>query len=432
MPGTTHDPVTATITSATDPPTPLPRLIGAILASQIGALTGLLTPLTLLLTLQLTRISGDGAAAAFGLVSGLGALFALFANPLAGRISDRTSARFGRRRTWILTGGISGALVLFALAFTTEVWQVAAVWCAVQTLFNFQQAATSALLADQVPVNRRGTVSGLIGAATLSIPVALAIVSAISVPAFQWAAVATGSAILAVVATVLIRDPQPSGAATRPRLGLVELLKSFWLNPRRHPAFGWAWVVRFLLTCGFASGTYNAFLLMDRFGFSSDDVGAQISLLSLVSIGLLGTAAIAGGLLSDRFGRQKPFVILGGVLAAAGLCVLALAPTLTVVYLATIVLGLGSGIFLAVDTALCVRMLPAGENAAKDLAIINMANTLPQSVVPFIAPFLLHLGGFTALYLTLAGFCVLGAATVLRLPELGREGDPRWALITKY
>ena len=71
------------------------------------------------------------------------------------------------------------------------------------------------------------------------------------------------------------------------------------------------------------------------------------------------------------------------------------------------------------------------ENAGKDLAIINMANTIPQSFVPFIAPALLLIGSYSALYITLALFAVAGALLVLRLPELGNEGDPRWSLITK-
>ena len=49
------------------------------------------------------------ATAHLGLVSGVGALFALIANPLAGRLSDRTTSRFGMRRPWILGGALVGA-----------------------------------------------------------------------------------------------------------------------------------------------------------------------------------------------------------------------------------------------------------------------------------------------------------------------------------
>lgn len=412
--------------------TPLPRLIAAMLTSNIGALIALLTPLQLLLTLHLTTIAGTSAAAAFGLVTGLGALFALVANPLAGRISDRTAARFGRRRTWILTGGIAGALVVFALGFTTEVWQVALVWCLTQTMFNFQQAATSALLADQVPPLRRGTVSGFIGlAAALGPLLGLTAVSAISSPFVQWSVLAVIAAVLAVVAVLLLRDPQHRREPGEAGLGLVELAKSFWLNPWRHPAFGWAWAVRFLITCGYASGTYNAFFLIQRFGVAPGDVAGIVLGLSLLSVALLAVTSVIAGLVSDRLRRQKPFVIAAGVFAALGLAGMAFAPNVGFVFAATALVGVGTGLFFSIDSAMCVRVLPSSENAGKDFAIINMANTLPQSFVPFIAPFLLGLGGFTALYLVLAVFGLVGAAFVLRLPELGREGDPRWAVITR-
>lgn len=414
------------------PATPLPRLIAAMFSSNIGALIALLTPLQLLLTLQTTRIAGADAAAAFGFITGVGALFALIANPLAGRISDRTAARFGRRRTWILTGAIGGSLAVFAFAFTTEIWQVALIWCLTQTLFNFQQAATNALLADQVPTHRRGTVSGFVGLAGAVGPLAgIAAVSSLTDPIAQWGTVAAISIVLGIVAVFLLKDPQHTPGPEQAGLNLKQLLLSFWLNPRKHPAFGWAWLVRFLLTCAYASGTYNAFFLMDRFGISPEAVGGNVLVLSLISVGLLAVTSVVAGPISDRVRRQKPFVIAAGILAAAALVLQGFAPTIEIVYVAVAILGLATGLFFSIDSAMCVRMLPSAENAGKDFAIINMANTLPQSFVPFVAPLLLGIGGFSALYVTLAVIGIVGALLVLRLPEIGREGDPRWALITR-
>ena len=44
---------------------------------------------------------------------------------------------------------------------------------------------------------------------------------------------------------------------------------------------------------------------------------------------------------------------------------------------------------------------------------VTFANQLPTSIVPFIAPALLALGGFRALYLTLAVLGILGALTAV-------------------
>jgi MFS family permease len=55
------------------------------------------------------------------LVLGVGAFFALIANPLVGRLSDRTTSRFGQRRPW-LVGAVLGRLFGLALiAFVPSV-----------------------------------------------------------------------------------------------------------------------------------------------------------------------------------------------------------------------------------------------------------------------------------------------------------------------
>lgn len=425
-------PATAVTGQPAAPATPFPRLVSAMFSSTFGAFIALLTPLQLLLTLKVTSIAGHDAASAFGTITGVGALFALVANPVAGRISDRTAVRFGRRRTWILTGTLTGSLVVFAMAFTTQVWQVAVIWCATQAIFNFQLAATSALLADQVPAARRGTVSGITGvAATVGALVGIAAVSGISRPVLQWGIVAAISVVLGVLAVILLRDPRHPRAAGEAGLNPAELVKSFWLNPWKHPAFGWAWLVRFLITCAYASGTYNALFVMGRFGVSADKVGGVVVVMSLLSVGLLVAMSVIAGPVSDRLRRQKPFAVAAGVVAAGALVLMATASTLGEAYVAAAVLGVGSGLLYAIDTAMCVRLLPSIENAGKDLGIINLANTLPQSLVPFIAPFLLSLGGFPVLYVTLAVFGIAGALAVVRLPEIGREGDRRWAAITR-
>jgi MFS family permease len=422
----------------TRPRTPLGRLVPAIMASQIGFYIALLTPIQLLLTLRLTAIAGAaGAPAAFGIVTGFGALVALVFNPVAGRISDRTRLRFGRRRTWIVAGAIAGAAALLGISVTTQVWQIVVLWCLVQAAFNFQYAATNAIVADQVPPPRRGGVSGLVGL-TIAIGPLLGLTIANSVPAgssLQWQVVAIVAVVAALLAAVLLREfPAARGGSERAvRGGVVGALQTFWISPRRHPAFGWAWLVRFLITCAYASSSYNAFFLIQRFGVSTSAVGGIVLQLSLISVALLAVTSVVAGYLSDAVKRQKPFVAFAGVVAGAGLVLMAFAPALPAVFLATALLGIGTGTFFAIDLALCIRVLPSREDAGRDLAIINIANSLPQSVVPFIAPALLAIGGYSVLFGFLAALGLLGALAVIRVPEIGQEqgGPNRVAPLTR-
>ena len=77
--------------------------------------------------------------------------------------------------------------------------------------------------------------------------------------------------------------------------------------------------------------------------------------------------------------------------------------------------GLGFGIYVAVDLALVVDVLPDKDNAAKDLGVFNMAGALPFSIAPGIAPAILAVGGgsYGVLY-GVAGVCaIVGAVTIL-------------------
>ncbi|WP_433825039.1 MFS transporter [Actinoplanes sp. CA-015351] len=376
--------------AAADQRTSFGRLVAALIVSHVGCYVAIITPIQLLLTLRLTAIAGDAATSAFGLVAGFGALVALVANPIAGRISDRTVSRFGRRRAWILVGAVTGAATLAAISAATSVWQVVVLWCAVQVLLTFQAAATSAVVADQVPEGRRGGVSGLIGM-TIAIGPLVGLSLANGFPAgspAQWISVAVVTAGAGVVAAVLLRDTSalvtPGPVAGR-RRGYAVLVRTFWIDPRRYPAFGWACLVRFLVTCAYAGNTYYSFYLLQRFGVSQDRLGTLVLQLTLLSVVLIALASVVAGYLTDLVGRQKPFVVFSGVIAAVGLAVLAAAPSLGYVFVAAGLLGVGTGAFVAIDLAMCVRLLPSSADAGRDMAIAGIANSLPQSIVPFIA-----------------------------------------------
>ena len=74
----------------------------------------------LLLPLQIGQLAPGNKVVALSLFTGISVLIALVANPIAGALSDRTTSRFGRRRPWILLGGIFTAVSLFIMmqAFT--------------------------------------------------------------------------------------------------------------------------------------------------------------------------------------------------------------------------------------------------------------------------------------------------------------------------
>ncbi|WP_370941841.1 MFS transporter [Amycolatopsis sp. cg5] len=407
------------------------RLLAALVGTNAAAYIGTSVPISLLLVTHLTAIAGPAATSAFSLVTGIGGITGLIANPLGGRISDRTAARFGRRRTWILTAGLGAAILLVVMGWTTEVWQVALGWALITALIAFQLAASSALAADQVAPARRGTASGVVAFVALAGPVlGFALVSAVpALPWLQWGVVGVLSAAGVFMCVLLVRDPRHEAPHDEP--GLAMVLRSYWVNPRKHPAFGWAWVVRFLITAAWASNSYLAFVFTQRFGVPTEEVAGKILVLTLIGILCVAVTAWLTGWLSDRLQRQKPFVLGGGLVLAVGLVVVTFSPAIPVVYAGAGIMSLGYGTFLATDFALCLRMLPDPESAGKDFAVLNIASILPVAAVPFVAPALLAAGGFVVLFGALAVLGVAGAVSVLRLPDIGQEGQPGFAAMTR-
>jgi MFS family permease len=379
---------------------------------------GFFTPIQLLLPEQLEEIAGDkGKVGALGLVTGVGALVAVVATPLAGALSDRTTSRFGRRLPWLVGGTFLGALALFVLSRQSTVVGVLIGWAAAQAFFNAAYAGLTAEVPDHVPVEQRGTVSGWFG-----LPQAVGVVVGVALVTLFTTTVIAGYVLIAVVIVVLVlpfagvtRDPVLD-PADRPALSLA---RGWWIDPRRFPDFGWAWLTRFLISLGNALGTlYLLYFLRDKVHYEQLFPGksAEDGVLVLILIYAAGAVATAvgGGMWSDRTGRRKPLVIVSSLVMAAGAVLLAVRPTWTASLVAAALLGIGYGVYMAVDTALVTQVLPAAADRGKDLGIVNIANAAPQVLAPALAaPVVAGLGGYSTLYALTALVTIAGAVLVL-------------------
>jgi MFS family permease len=227
-------------------------------------------------------------------------------------------------------------------------------------------------------------------------------------------------AVGAVLLALRLPDRQ-LGAAERPAFGWTEFRTTFWVNPLRAPSFGWAWWSRLLLFLGVAAiQAYQAFYLIIVLHFAPDQVAGAVFVSTLVlTVAALVFAPIAGKV-SDRLGRRKPFVVAAAVVFAVGLALASFAQSFPAFLVAIGIVGLGQGVYMAVDIALVTQVLPDPANPAKDLGIMNLASTLPATLVPAVAPVVLAIGAsattpqnFTALFLFGAIAAVIGAVCIL-------------------
>jgi len=117
---------------------------------------------------------------------------------------------------------------------------------------------------------------------------------------------------------------------------------------------------------------------------------------------------------SDRSGRRKVYVIGASIVMACAALILVGTTTMQMAMVAALILGLGYGAYLAVDQALITQVLPRAEDRARDLGVINIANSAPQVLGPVIAAALVtSFGGYPALYAVTAVITLLGAAAVI-------------------
>jgi MFS family permease len=390
-----------------EPLAPVGKGFMALLAlSNLGLWMALFAPIQVLLAQQMEMIAPAGKEAALGWVTGIGALVSMFANPLFGALSDRTTSRFGRRHPWNLAGALVGAIALVMLGRQNTLAGVTLWWCVVQMALNAMLAALTAEVPDQVPVPQRAVCSAWFGVTQpLGVVVGTLIVTAVvSGIASGYAAVAA-SLLLCALPFLLWTRNTPLPREDRPPWQWRAFLAGFWISPRRHPDFAWAWLTRFLINLGNALATlYLLYFLRDKVRYETLFPGqtAEDGLLIVVLVYTAGVllAAFAAGVLSDRSGRRKIHVIISSVVMAVASLLLAFWPTWPMTVAAGALMGLGYGIYVAVDQALITQVLPAAVDRGKDLGVINIANSAPQVLAPAIAAVLVtQLGGYTGLFL---------------------------------
>jgi MFS family permease len=399
-----------------DPPPPvkgLTRLMRWIVPGNVGLflLWGAIP--SILLPQQISDQFGeDDKVRNLAIVATIGAFAAMIAQPVAGQLSDRTRSRFGRRAPWMIAGALAGALALVGLALAHTLVGIAIAWTLVQICFNFAQGPLSAVMPDRVPVARRGSFAALTGVGTM-----VGALGGQVVGSLFFDDVAAGYIVFAVIAVLglvlfnVFNPDYPSTDLVPEPFRLGEFLRGFRISPREHPDFFWAFLGRLLLYTGYFTVTgYQLYLLQDYFDVDKpDDIIPVLGVISLV--GILVATAISGPL-SDRIGRRKPFVFASSVVTGFAMIVPWVWQDLAAWMVMTFIAGLGFGMFQSVDTALMSQVLPSAKSFAKDLGVVNVAATLPQTLAPAVAGGIVLVFGYAALFPVGIVLSVLGALAV--------------------
>ncbi|WP_158298804.1 MFS transporter [Sphingomonas psychrotolerans] len=318
------------------------------------------------------------SAAALG-----GAGVASVANLVFGALSDRTLRNRGTRRPWILAG-----LVLLILAYALFHWssdaiQMLAAVGLLQIAINMMFAPVGAIMADEVPDAQKGLVAGLMGAAhPFSSLIAVGVtLQALGTQGMRYALMCAVIVLLVLPLLLFLRERRDSLPEPPPALRI-----------RRRADFARIWVARVLVQiAGNGLSTYGLFYFLAVLGqkipdkhhaeAASEGVAAIFAGVTIVALVL----TIAAGRLSDLMMRRKPFLAVAALVMAAGLAIMAAAPNWAVATLGFGAAISGMSVFLALQSALAMQLLPSPRHRGRDLGILNLTNTLPAMVAPLLA-----------------------------------------------
>ena len=144
---------------------------------------------------------------------------------------------------------------------------------------------------------------------------------------------------------------------------------------KNHSSFIW-WIVNrlFFLAAITSLQGFLLFFMMYAFSVTSEQAASLTkNLLYIVGIFTL-LSALPSGWLADRIGHKR-LVGLSGIMAAAG-CTLLLGtiwvPNLSLIYVAGLILGVSTGLFMTANWAMGTNLVPP-EEAGRYLGISNLA-----------------------------------------------------------
>jgi MFS family permease len=369
----------------------------------------------LLLPYQLSEAGSDGATT-LGLTTLIAIAASAAVQPLAGHWSDRVG------RLPVAAVGTFVAIVGLGLMLQPDAVLPGMVLAL--TGVGVAQAGQQALLPDLVPAVGRGRGGGLksafdVGGAFIGF-VALAAVLGNGDP---------GAAVGVLGATLVASFGMTAllvGRTRSPRAAVPgrSFLDAYRLDLALHRDLVSVVAARFLFLLGiYAVGRFLLLFVADRLGLGPDAAGAQagaaLALLAAVTV----LASLPSGWLADRLGR-RPLMVAGGALAAAGIALMPLAPSIELVWAFGALMAVGTAAFSAASWA----MLADAAHPSESGRLLGLAHlgTAGAAAMAGLFGLLIDAAGYgvafpAAAVLTLAGGLVAwrGAASPRRAALIG-------------
>jgi Na+/melibiose symporter-like transporter len=362
-----------------------------------------------------------------GLLTLSGLFLAMLVQPVAGAISDRSGFRMGRRRPFILIGGIIALLIIPGIGFAGSYVAIFAVYCLLQLATNTAQGPFQAFIPDIVPQDKHGLASGVKALLEIVGGVIMVYLSSLFMDRYfageggQWLWLVLG--ILAVVllgtmiATVVMVKEPPANIGNR-RTSLLAALRQTTKEVIANRDIVWFLASRLLVFMAFTTiQQFALYFLRDVIGVTNPaEATARFSIFAVVGMLIVVWPA---GYLSDRIGR-KPINIASGLLGALGIAIIAVSQEYDTILWAAGIIGMAMGAFNSTNWALATDLVAEGEEA-RYLGIANMATAGGAALARAIGPAIdffngwSHGLGYNFMLMVCLAYFIVGAALVLKI-----------------
>lgn len=394
------------------------------LNAQSSALLPIVIPTQIVLFISSNQVGSAQQVLFLSWLMVAASIISLFMPPLIGTLSDQTSSGFGRRRPFIVIGGLllvlstpllvdAGSIVIFLVGLTLLLLGK-----------NILTPAYQGLMPDRVPVEQRGETAGFVGGMTIlgnvvGLGLASWLLGGINQHTHSIGLIRSNTGVYYIVTACLVLVSvlvTVFGVREIPLMRrkhelviekektLLEFIQRFlrnWIEPWRTYNFRMVFLTRASLMLGLA-----LFMTYIEYYFARVQHIANFVLVTgIVAMLALGGAVVSGlvsGILSDRFKRRAPLVGMATLCMSLTSIAFVIFPEnlMTWIWLLGVMFGLGYGAYTSVNWALSIDVLPSLEKAGKDLGVWNASTTLPTIMAPLLGSVIINVAagaGQTAL-----------------------------------
>jgi len=377
--------------------------------------------------LLLPLVPADQKNSYLGLLTFLGLVLAMVAQPVFGAASDGSRHAWGRRRPYMFAGVIFTVPLLATVGVVESFAMLVAVYLALQVASNAIQGSYQAFIPDLVPPERRGLASGaknlaeILGVILATLLIGQMMDSYIKTGDRVWVwtvlALLGGTLVLGLTMT-MFGVPEVRRLKALPGTLVERLLSGLRSYRREQKQFAWFLLSRFLFILPItAIQSFAFFYMQDGIGMENP-ASATAQLVAIIAVAIL-VLVYPAGLLSDRVGR-KPIMIVAGLFGAVGAILLMFAASFVQVLAFGSLIGVSVGLYLSSSWAFAAD-ISSGEEPGKYLGLTNLATAGGAAMARVNGPVIdlfngMNRGtGYVALFAICALSFLAGTWTVTRL-----------------